>query len=111
MKLIRKFKRKSLYQKSLIIFTLIISIACISFLIYVFNSMVIYERNLVDNYIKYLADSGKLIESIDNNLFEYSSALTEVQWLRFISAVNLFLDFNFVELVVNELVFRMNETT
>lgn len=72
MKLIRKFKRKSLYQKSLIIFTLIISIACISFLIYVFNSMVIYERNLVDNYIKYLADSGKLIESIDNNLFEVS---------------------------------------
>lgn len=49
--------------------------------------------------------------SIDNNLFEYSSALTEVQWLRFISAVNLFLDFNFVELVDNELVFRMNETT
>lgn len=49
--------------------------------------------------------------NIDNNLFEYSSALTEVQWLRFISAVNLFLDFNFVELVDNELVFRMNETT
>lgn len=49
--------------------------------------------------------------NIDNNLFEYSSALTEVQWLRFISAVNLFLDFNFVELVDNKLVFRMNETT
>lgn len=72
MKLLRKFKRKSFYQKSLIIFTLLISVACISFLVYVFNSMIIYERNLVDNYIKYLAESGKLTESIDNDLFEVS---------------------------------------
>jgi len=42
------------------------------FLGYVFNSMVIYERNLIDNYIKYLADSGKLTENIDDGLFEIS---------------------------------------
>ena len=72
MKLIRKFKRKSFYQKSLISFTAILGILGVVFLSYVWSSMVVYERNLVDNYIKYLAESGKLTESIDEDLFEIS---------------------------------------
>lgn len=72
MKLIRKFKRKSFYQKSLISFTVILGILGVVFLSYVWSSMVVYERNLVDNYIKYLAESGKLTESIDEDLFEIS---------------------------------------
>lgn len=66
------FKKKSLYGKSLMTFTILLSILGLIFLGYVFNSMVIYERNLVDNYIKYLAESGDLTESIGDNLFKIS---------------------------------------
>ena len=69
----RKWKRKSLYKKSLILFTILFMVLGSFFLGYVYNSMIIYERNLVDNYIKYLATSGKLTENIDDNLFEVSS--------------------------------------
>ena len=72
MRLFRKFKRKTLYKKGLILFTLLLLLVCGIFLGYVYNSMVIYERNLVDNYIKYLAESNKLTEYIDDNLFEIS---------------------------------------
>lgn len=72
MRLFKKFKRKSLYQKSLLLFTATLSIIGIVFLAYVFSSMIVYERNLVDNYIKYLATSGKLTNNIDDNLFEIS---------------------------------------
>ena len=65
MRLFKKFKRKSLYQKSLLLFTATLSIIGIVFLAYVFSSMIVYERNLVDNYIKYLATSGKLTNNID----------------------------------------------
>ena len=65
-------KKKSLYKKSLLIFTILLSILGIIFLGYVYNSMVLYERNLVDNYIYYLAESGKLTEDIDENLFTKS---------------------------------------
>lgn len=71
-KLIRKFKRASLYVKTLIIFIFILIILGIIFLSYVWSSMVTYERSIVDNYIKYLASSGKLTESIDDDLFEIS---------------------------------------
>jgi len=71
-KLIRKFKRASLYTKSLILFAFVLLILGIVFLSYVWNSMVIYERSMVDNYIKYLAESGKLTENIDEDLFELS---------------------------------------
>ena len=71
-KLIRKFKRASLYVKSLIIFGVILLILGIVFLGYVWSSMVTYERSLVDNYIKYLAESGRLTDEVDNNLFEVS---------------------------------------
>jgi len=66
------FKKKSLYGKSLMTFTILLSILGLIFLGYVFNSMVVYERNLVDNYIGYLAESGELTESISDNLFKVS---------------------------------------
>lgn len=72
-KLIRKFKHSSLYKKSLLLFTGVLLTLGIIFLGYVWNSMVIYERSLVDNYIKYLAESGKLTDDINNDLFEVSS--------------------------------------
>jgi len=72
-KLIRKFKRASLYVKSLIVFAIILVILGIVFLSYVWSSMITYERSLVDNYIKYLAQSGRLTDNIDNNLFEVSA--------------------------------------
>ena len=71
-KLIRKFKRASLYVKSLIIFIFALLLLGIVFLVYVWNSMVTYERSLVDNYIKYLAESGRLTENIDEELFTVS---------------------------------------
>lgn len=68
----RRWKRKSTYSKSLILVAILfILLGCI-FLGYVYNSMIIYERNLVDNYIKYLAESGKIASNIDDNLFDIS---------------------------------------
>ena len=67
-----RWKRKSNYSKSLILVTVLFLLLGGIFLGYVYNSMIIYERNLVDNYIKYLASSGKLTENIDDNLFEKS---------------------------------------
>jgi len=72
-RLIRGFKRSSLYKKTLFLFTTTLIILGGIFLGYVWNSMVIYERSLVDNYIKYLANSGKLTEKIDENLFDISN--------------------------------------
>ena len=72
MKLGRKFRRLSPYKKGLVIFSSILIIISIAFLGYVYRSMVLYERNLVDNYIKYLATSGKLSEDISEDLFVIS---------------------------------------
>ncbi len=72
LKIIGKFKKASLYKKAMIIFSTFLIVLSISFLIYVYKSMVIYERNLVDNYISYLASSGKLKESISSDLFTIS---------------------------------------
>lgn len=71
-KLRRKWNRKSTYKKCLILVTILFALLGCIFLGYVYNSMIIYERNLVDNYIKYLASSGKLTSNIDDNLFEIS---------------------------------------
>ncbi len=71
-KLRRKFRRLSLYKKSLLLFTSVLLILGIFFLGYVWNSMVIYERSLVDNYIKYLVENGKLTNNISNDLFKVS---------------------------------------
>ena len=71
-KLFRKWQRKSLYKKSLILYTLLLVVCGFFILVYVFNSMVLYERNLVDNYIKYLATSGKLTEDVKDDLFTVS---------------------------------------
>ena len=72
LKIVRKWKRASVYKKSLIMFTILLCILGGIILGYVYKSMIIYERNLVDNYINYLATSGKISSSIDNNLFEIS---------------------------------------
>ncbi len=72
LRLIRRFQKTSLYKKGLIIFSLIMLVLGGVFLGYVYNSMIVYERNLVDNYISYLASSGKLTKEIDNNLFSIS---------------------------------------
>ena len=71
-KLFRKWQQKSLYKKSLILYTLLLVVCGFFILVYVFNSMVLYERNLVDNYIKYLATSGKLTEDVKDDLFTVS---------------------------------------
>ena len=71
-KLFRKWQQKSLYKKSLILYTLLLVVCGFFILVYVFNSMVLYERNLVDNYIKYLATSGKLTEDVKDDLFTIS---------------------------------------
>lgn len=71
-KISRKWKRKSTYQKSLILVTILFILLGLIFLGYVYNSMIIYERNLVDNYIKYLASSGKLSSNINDDLFVVS---------------------------------------
>lgn len=70
-RMFRKFRRYSLYKKSLICFVTILIGIGILFLTYVYKSMITYERNLVDNYIAYLGQSGKLFEDSDD-LFEVS---------------------------------------
>ncbi len=72
MKLFKKFQRLHLYTKGIIIFSIVLLIINISFLGYVYQSMAIYERNIVDNYIFYLASSGKLSENIQNDAFTIS---------------------------------------
>ena len=71
-KLFRKWHKKSLYKKSLMLFTLFLLVCGFFIIVYVYNSMVLYERNLVDNYIKYLATSGKLTEDVKDDLFTIS---------------------------------------
>ncbi len=72
LKITRRWRKKSFYGKTLTLWTFLLVVLGVVFLIYVYNSMIIYERNLVDNYINYLATSGKLSKNIDNNLFEVS---------------------------------------
>ena len=72
LKILRKWHRTSLYKKSLILYTLLLVVIGFFILTYVYNSMVLYERNLVDNYIKYLATSGKLTEDVKDDLFKVS---------------------------------------
>lgn len=72
LKILRKWHRASLYKKSLILYTLLLVVIGFFILTYVYNSMVLYERNLVDNYIKYLATSGKLTEDVKDDLFKVS---------------------------------------
>ncbi len=72
LKIVGKWKRSSLYKKSIILFSTFMIVLIVIFLSYVYNSMVLYERNLVDNYIVYLAKNGKLTEGINDNLFKIS---------------------------------------
>ncbi len=73
MRVFKKFKRKSLYHKSLVIFTALSILLGLVMVSYVYKTAVIYERNLVDNYITYLASSGKLSESVSDSSFKVSS--------------------------------------
>ncbi len=62
----RKWRRLSMYKKSLIIMTTILIALGLVFLGYVYNSMIIYERNLIDNYVIYIAQNGYLNKDIDD---------------------------------------------
>lgn len=79
MRALRRWRKKSLYQKSLIIFTLLLIILGIVFLVYVWNSMIIYERSLPENYIKYLGTSGKLSENIDFKISDYEEKNVNIE--------------------------------
>ena len=63
------------------------------------------------NIRSYIFSESNVQSKIQTNVFQYSSVMTETQWLRFISAVNMYLDFEFVKLIDNELQFITNETT
>ncbi len=67
----RKWRRLSLYKKSLIIMTTVLIALGLVFLGYVYNSMIIYERNLIDNYIVYITENGTLTKNV-NDSFEVS---------------------------------------
>ncbi len=53
----KKFKKKSLYSKSLLIFIFILIILFILCLSYVYNSLVSYENNMPENYIKNITNN------------------------------------------------------
>ena len=72
-RLMRKIRRLSLYKKSLYLFSFILAIFGISFLVYVYKSMVIYEKGIVDNYIKDLAVNNKLDSDIDFEISDYET--------------------------------------
>lgn len=65
-------KNMSFYKKSLLLFTLLLACISLVFLIYVHRNLVIYERNLADNYIKYLATSGKITNDLNDDMFVIS---------------------------------------
>ncbi len=61
----------SKYKKSLIIYSILIALLVVIFLIYTYHSLVLYERNLVDNYIGYyLKNEG--YKNIQNDIFKVS---------------------------------------
>lgn len=79
MRIFRRWKKKSLYQKSLLIFLFVsIGLGTI-FLVYVWNSMVIYERSLPENYIKYLGMNGNLSKKVDFELSKYENKNVNVE--------------------------------
>ena len=59
-------------KKSIIIFSIIMASIIVVFLAYVFHSLVLYERNLVDNYIGYLLTTNKLTDKVNDDLFSIS---------------------------------------
>lgn len=69
----KNFKEKSLYQKSILIFSIIMIIVGVVFLIYVFSAMVSYEKNLLENYIARLPEETKFQEELKSNSFTISS--------------------------------------
>lgn len=69
----KNFKEKSLYKKSIFIFSLIMAIVGVVFLIYVFSAMVSYEKNLLENYIARLPEETKFQEELKSNSFTISS--------------------------------------
>ena len=77
-KLKRKWKKKSLYKKTLIIFSTFLIMLSVLFLLYVTSTMVEYEESLVDNHIKKIVENGELadlstIEDFDTNKYETSN--------------------------------------
>lgn len=61
----KRWKRKSLYKKSMIIFIVLLIICTLVFLGYVTNTMIEYENSQVNNHIKKLVTSGELAKNID----------------------------------------------
>ena len=47
-----KSRRKSLFKKSLLIYTIIASILCVVFVIYIFVTLKTYEKNQTTTFIK-----------------------------------------------------------
>lgn len=62
------------------------------------------------NIRSYDFTARNVASKIQYNLFEYSSVMSETQWLRLISVVNMYLDFKFVDLVDNELRFTLDDS-
>ena len=63
-KAFKKFKKKSLYSKSLLFFILILIILFILCLSYVYNSLVTYDKNLPENYIKNITSNKTFISEV-----------------------------------------------
>ena len=63
-KAFKKFKKKSLYSKSLLIFILILIVLFILCLSYVYNSLVTYEKNMPENYIKNITSNKVFIKEV-----------------------------------------------
>ena len=47
-----KSRRKSLFKKSLLIYTIIATILCVAFVIYIFVTLKTYEKNQTTTFIK-----------------------------------------------------------
>ena len=69
-KLKSRWNKKSNYKKALILFCILLSILTLTFMIYVYSTMVEYENNEVTNYIKNQFKSGKITNELDIKDFE-----------------------------------------
>ena len=63
-KAFKKFKKKSIYSKSLLLFIFILIILFVLCLSYVYKSLIAYENNMPENYIKNITSNKTFMSEV-----------------------------------------------
>ena len=78
----KRWKRYSNYKKSMILFCILLLILTLTFMVYVYSTMIEYENNEVTNYIKNEFRSGKITDNLDIEEFDKSKYETSNSSIR-----------------------------